>query len=514
MSGLRNLNIGARLGLAFAVLITMLVLSGVFSAWQLSGVNAEVDLLLKDRMLKVDQVTQIKDNANTIARGVRNMALLSSADDIASERKRVDDLRTKSNAIFDALQASIQSMDGRAQFAAVVNARAAYGSLLDKALQLAANSKQAELTTLLLKDVRPLQSTYFKSLDDLRALQSAKMHQSGETVRQLNKGVIGMALGLSLLSAAVGAVLAWAITRSITAPIAQAMMVAHAVAQGDLSHRVEASGQDEPAQLLRSLGAMIDSLGRIVSQVRHSSDAIATGSSQIAMGNNDLSQRTEEQAANLQQTVASMEQLASTVKQNADTAMSANQLATAASASASKGGEVVTQVVSTMEGISHSSKKIGDIIGVIDGIAFQTNILALNAAVEAARAGEQGRGFAVVASEVRMLAHRSAEAAKEIKSLIGQSVAQVEAGASLVHSAGSTMADIVMQVRRVTDLIGEISSATREQTQGIEQVTSAAGQLDQVTQQNAALVEQSAAAAGSLQQQAGQLAQMVSVFRV
>jgi methyl-accepting chemotaxis protein len=266
--------------------------------------------------------------------------------------------------------------------------------------------------------------------------------------------------------------------------------------------------------LRRSLQVMTDSLARILGQVRHSSDSMATGSTQIATGNADLSQRTEEQAANLQQTVASMEQLASTVKNSADTARSANQLATAASATATKGGEVVAQVVSTMEGITQSSRKIGDIIGVIDGIAFQTNILALNAAVEAARAGEQGRGFAVVASEVRMLAQRSADAAKEIKSLINQSVEQVEAGSHLVQSAGTTMEYIVTQVKRVTDLIGEISMATHEQTQGIEQITSAAGQLDQVTQQNAALVEESAAAAGSLQQQAGHLAHMVSVFKL
>jgi len=311
-----------------------------------------------------------------------------------------------------------------------------------------------------------------------------------------------------------GAWLAWSITQSITVPLAQAMKVADAVAQGELRQQFHDAGQDEPAQLLNSLGAMSRSLGLIVGQVRQSSDSIATGSSQIASGNADLSHRTEEQAANVQQTVCSMAQLATTVRNNADTAQTATQLASHASASATKGGDLVSQVVATMEGISSSSKKIGDIIGVIDGIAFQTNILALNAAVEAARAGEQGRGFAVVASEVRMLAQRSADAAKEIKSLISQSVEQVEAGSVLVHSAGSTMGDIVSEVKRVSDLINEISAATHEQTLGIEQVTGAAGDLDQVTQQNAALVEQSAAAADSLQQQAGQLASMVSVFKL
>jgi methyl-accepting chemotaxis protein len=514
MSALRKLNIGPRLGLGFAVLILALLASGAFSAWRLSEVNDRVSAVLTDRLVKVDQVTQIKDNANTIARGIRNMALLDDATAIAEERQRIVTLQGQSNQVYDALQATVHSPEGVKAFQAVLDARGPYAAQLAQAMQLAADGKRAEVTTLLRQQIRPLQNAYLQSLDALRTHQSHRVHDDVEAVQQMTRSVTAMALGMAVLSALAGAALAWSITRSITAPIAQAMSLAEAVSQGDLSHRIHADGQDEPAQLLRSLRAMNDSLARIVGQVRHSSDAIATGSSQIATGNNDLSHRTEEQAANLQQTVASMEQLASTVKHNADTAMSANQLATAASASASKGGEVVAQVVSTMEGISHSSKKIGDIIGVIDGIAFQTNILALNAAVEAARAGEQGRGFAVVASEVRMLAHRSAEAAKEIKSLIGQSVEQVEAGAQLVHSAGSTMDDIVTQVRRVTDLIGEISSATQEQTQGIEQVTSAATQLDQVTQQNAALVEQSAAAAGSLQQQAAQLAQMVSVFRV
>ena len=312
-------------------------------------------------------------------------------------------------------------------------------------------------------------------------------------------------------------VAAWIIlvaARSTAASIGRAVQVAQSVAAGDLRSRIEATSRDEIGQLLAALMAMNASLVGIVGNVRASSDLIATGSAQIASGNADLSQRTEEQAANLQQTAASMEQLTATVKQNADTARAANQLACSASAAAVKGGDVVGQVVSTMQAITASSKKIADIISVIDGIAFQTNILALNAAVEAARAGEQGRGFAVVASEVRSLAQRSAHAAKEIKALIGESVDKVEAGSRLVDDAGRSMGDIVSQVQRVTDLIAEISAASVEQTQGIDQVGEAVNQLDQVTQQNAALVEESAAAADSLSQQAAKLAEIVSVFKL
>ncbi|MDP9899218.1 methyl-accepting chemotaxis protein [Variovorax ginsengisoli] len=305
-----------------------------------------------------------------------------------------------------------------------------------------------------------------------------------------------------------------AVSRGVVLPIGRAVKVAQAVASGDLTSQIDTRGTDETAQLLQALKAMNDSLILTVGSVRRSSESIATGSSQIASGNTDLSHRTETQASNLQQTATSMEELSSTVRNNADTARQASQLASSASDVAAKGGSVVAQVVGTMAEITQSSHKISEIIGVIDGIAFQTNILALNAAVEAARAGEQGRGFAVVASEVRSLAQRSASAAKEIKGLINDSVEKVLNGSRLVDNAGQTMEDIVAQVRRVTDLIGEISSATQEQTSGIELVSGAVAQLDQVTQQNAALVEESAAAAEGLKHQASELVSAVSVFRL
>jgi methyl-accepting chemotaxis protein len=304
------------------------------------------------------------------------------------------------------------------------------------------------------------------------------------------------------------------VARSISGPLNQAVRIAQTVAAGDLTSRIEVDGDDEASQLLRALKDMNESLVRIVGEVRMSTDTIATASGQIASGNMDLSARTESQASSLEKTASSMEELTSTVKQNADNARQANQLAVSASEVAVKGGSVVTQVVDTMGSINASSKKIVDIIGVIDGIAFQTNILALNAAVEAARAGEQGRGFAVVASEVRSLAQRSASAAKEIKTLIGDSVDKVDVGAKLVDQAGATMQEIVDSVRRVTDIMSEITAASQEQMSGIEQVNEAVTQMDSSTQQNAALVEEAAAAAQSLRDQAGKLSQVVSVFKL
>jgi methyl-accepting chemotaxis protein len=303
-------------------------------------------------------------------------------------------------------------------------------------------------------------------------------------------------------------------SRRITRPVDDALSIARAIAGGDLTTPVRVIGQDEIAQLLKALATMQGSLASVVGNVRENSESVATAASQISQGSNDLSARTEEQASALQEAAASMEELGSTVRQNAENALSANQLALGASTVARKGGDVVGEVVQTMKGINDSSRRIVDIIGVIDGIAFQTNILALNAAVEAARAGEQGRGFAVVASEVRSLAQRSADAAREIKSLISASVERVEHGTALVDRAGVTMTEIVTSIARVTDIMGEISAASTEQSTGVGQLSEAIAQMDQATQQNAALVEESAAAAESLRDQARQLVQVVAVFKL
>jgi methyl-accepting chemotaxis protein len=352
------------------------------------------------------------------------------------------------------------------------------------------------------------------ALDKLTEVNVAGAVRAGETAdtvyAQARLWVLGLLLGCIVL----GLGLALWIARIVARPLAEAVKVAQSVAAGDLTSHIEAQTTDETGLLLEALRAMNHSLVNIVGEVRTGTDTIATASSQIASGNQDLSSRTEEQASSLEETAASMEELTSTVKQNADNARQANQLAVSASEVAVKGGTVVSQVVDTMGSINASSKKIVDIIGVIDGIAFQTNILALNAAVEAARAGEQGRGFAVVASEVRSLAQRSAAAAKEIKTLIGDSVEKVEEGSKQVEEAGRTMDEIVGSVKRVTDIMGEITAASQEQTSGIEQINQAISQMDQVTQQNAALVEEASAAAQSLQEQAGSLVQAVSIFKL
>jgi methyl-accepting chemotaxis protein len=317
-----------------------------------------------------------------------------------------------------------------------------------------------------------------------------------------------------LVAVALGCGMGVWIVRSITTPLRQAVAVARKVANGDLSLQIEQRGPEETAMLLGALQDMQDGLVRVVSTVHSGSEGLATASSEIAQGNQDLSDRTEQQASALEETAASMEELSSAVKQNADSARQANQLVLSASSVAARGGAVVEQVVETMKGINESSRRIADIIGVIDGIAFQTNILALNAAVEAARAGEQGRGFAVVASEVRSLAGRSAEAAKEIKALIGASVTRVEQGSALVDQAGATMSEVVSSIQQVADIMGKISAASGEQSVGVQQVGAAVHHMDQVTQQNAALVEQMAAAASSLKHLADDQVQAVSVFRL
>jgi methyl-accepting chemotaxis protein len=374
--------------------------------------------------------------------------------------------------------------------------------------------KWDDAEAILIKKINPsyrIGDVALAALTDLSEAR-AKLHEADVAISIERTSYATIAV--LLVGIVLGAVVGWLLVRAISGPLDEAMTIATKVADGDLTGRIEVHGTNEIGALLKALGKMKSNLAGIVAEVRSSTDTMSSASSEIAAGNMDLSERTAEQADSLEKTASSMEELTSTVKQNSDNAQQANQLAMSASAVASKGGVVVAQVVSTMGSINESSKKIVDIIGVIDGIAFQTNILALNAAVEAARAGEHGRGFAVVASEVRNLAQRSAGAAKEIKELIGDSVSKVDSGAKLVDQAGATMQEIVTSIQRVTDIMGEITQASREQTSGLEQINQAIGAMDTITQQNVALVEEAAGAAGSLQDQAQALATVVSVFKL
>jgi methyl-accepting chemotaxis protein len=393
---------------------------------------------------------------------------------------------------------------------------ASYQTKMERVIQGVEEGK-FESTADVIAQVNVAKADIQNAQDKIFAFQKAAIQQAHANMAQIEAQAHQtqwLAGGVLLLALLLVVPLTLLNSSSIVRPIQQALGVARRIAQGDLTQAMNTEGKDEASDLLRALQAMQDSLGQLVGQVRQSSDSIQLASSEVASGNQDLSGRTEQTASNLQQAVSSLTQLTGTVRQSADSARQANQLASSAAEVAQRGGEVVAQVVSTMDDINASSKKIADIIGVIDGIAFQTNILALNAAVEAARAGEQGRGFAVVASEVRSLAGRSAEAAKEIKSLIGASVEKVEGGSRQVAQAGETMQEIVGSVQRVSDIIGEISAAAMEQSEGIGQINGSVVQLDQMTQQNAALVEQSAAAAESMKDQAARLAQVVGTFKM
>jgi methyl-accepting chemotaxis protein-1 (serine sensor receptor) len=515
MDFLKNLKIGPRLALAFGSVLAMMILIAGVGLSGIGSVSAGLKSLYEDRAVPLAQLGEVEFLF------VRNRVLvmdMMARPEPANIEKRSTELKknmARVGELLKAYMATDMTAEEKSLADDFAQKRAEYANkgLLPVAEAVAAG-KMDDAQRIYLAEISAKSPDLEKIIHRLVQIQVEASQELYNSANKTHSTVTTTAVIVSLLALAVGAGLAWAITRSITGPVNEAVRLAETVASGDLTLSVRAEGKDEVATLLRALGAMNESLVKIVAQVRQSSDSIATGSAEIATGNADLSQRTEEQASSLEETAASMEQMNATVKQNADTAQMATQLASSASGVAAKGGEVVSQVISTMEDITASSRKINDIIGVIDGIAFQTNILALNAAVEAARAGEQGRGFAVVAGEVRTLAQRSAQAAKEIKALIGQSVEKVDAGSRLVGEAGTTMDEIVAQVRRVADLIGEIGAATREQTTGIGQVSEAVTQLDRVTQQNAALVEESAAAAESLKQQAARMTQVVGVFKL
>ena len=514
MKALKDRSIATRLRLGFALLIVMSMAVAAFGRSALQEVGAQMRELTEEHMVIVGLLGRIKDNVSVTARAARNIALLSDPAARQAEKQRIDANRSETQSLLKQLEEKLAGERGGVLLERVTRTRQAYVKVMNQAIQQGMEGQVEAARTALVGEVRVTQDAYFAALDELVDQQRKAMTQAGEeadrTIRQAGWAM----LGLLLLSALCGAGISGWMARSVTRPLLAAIGVTQRIAKGDLSSHIVAESQDEVGQLTRSLHAMQEALRELVGVVRSSSESVATGAGQIASGNSDLSQRTERQAANLQHTAASMEQLSGTVIGSAESARQANSLAEGANGAAQQGAQVMDQVVATMNEINEASRRMADIVGVIDGIAFQTNILALNAAVEAARAGEQGRGFAVVASEVRSLAQRSATAAREIKNLIAGNVAKVEAGTHLVDSAGTRMADIRRQVGQVLSLISELGQAAQAQGRDIGQINQAVAQLDEATQQNAALVEQSAAAADSLSRQARVLVDAVSAFRL
>jgi methyl-accepting chemotaxis protein len=511
---LSNLSIGARLTLAFSLVIVLLALCVSLAFSGLDQISGKMQSIVSHRYTQIDVITQIKNNGN---KGLLLVGRILLARTPEQAKKHMDEyglIRDANAARYKQLEALLDSDASRSLFKQQAEARKEYGGALKKVFDLVKAGDTQQALDIYEGDVARLQLSYYALIDKMVDLQASSMQADVQQASADNRtGKLRMGL-VSLFALLMAAATGFVITRTITRPIGRAIELAEAVARGDLTQRLESDSKDEIGRLLAALRHMTEGLHRIVTEVRQGTDTINTAASEVASGNQDLSARTEQQASSLEETAAAMEELTMAVRHTADNASLANGKAASASAVAAQGGEVVGQVIRTMSSIADSSKRIVEIISVIDGIAFQTNILALNAAVEAARAGEQGRGFAVVAAEVRSLAQRSAVAAKEIKTLIAHSSEQVEQGGTMVEQAGQTMQQVVASIKQVTDIVAEISASSQEQSAGLAQINSAMAHMDDSTQKNAALVEQGTAAAGSLQNQAHQLAEVARVFRL
>lgn len=516
----RPMSLARRLSLGFISILVLLLAIAMTSAYAIRLLGQNVQHIVQVSNLKTELANKLMSSISDLAIRSRSVVLFTDMDrkQLDIEMKSVKDaevsfLRTEKELM--ALLAGGNATEQERQLMAEISLAAK--KLLPEtadALKQAMDADNVGAVLSLMKRALPPEIVLREKVTELIELQRTQTEEASGEAITLQRETMVVESGLVLMALLMGGLIAWRITISVTAPIGRAVVVAERIAMGDLSSQIEVRIFDETGRLLQAIAAMQDKLKALVGGIRSAADSIQLASSEVASGNSDLSNRTEEAASNLQETAHSMEHLTGIVMQSAESAKQANQLASSAADVAARGGSVVSEVVSTMDEINISSNRIADIITVIDGIAFQTNILALNAAVEAARAGEQGRGFAVVASEVRTLAGRSAQAAKEIKSLIGASVERVERGTRLVADAGRTMTEIVTSVRRVTDTIGEITAAATEQSQGIGRINTAIASLDSMTQQNAALVEEGAAAAESLKDQATQLSAAVSTFKL
>jgi len=511
-----TMRIGTMLSIAFGSLVLVIAAAGGIALVNFSNIALELDHIVLENSKKLHYANTMSESVHIMARVMRTELLLADRNQVEIEHKKLEEASETYEKARTAMHALPTGDKGRASREAIDKAAAITRPLNDRVLALAKEGKTAEAVVVMMQEASPAAYKWQQALHEnieLVEQDNRLYYEMAKSEYRTGRVAIVSAVAVALLLALVmGMWVTRRITRDLGAEPAELKEVADHIRDGELFHAINNQGQSD--SVMASFARMRDMLRGISATVRQGADSVATASAQIAAGNNDLSSRTEAQASALEETAASMEELGSTVRQNADNARQANQLALKASGVAVDGGEVVGQVVDTMRGINESSRKIADIISVIDGIAFQTNILALNAAVEAARAGEQGRGFAVVASEVRSLAQRSAGAAKEIKALINASVERVEHGTALVDKAGATMQEVVASIRRVTDIMGEISAASSEQSAGVGQITEAMTQMDRATQQNAALVEESAAAAESLRAQALQLVEAVAVFKL
>jgi len=509
-----NIKIGARLALGFCLVLFCAAAILFNGLWRMSEMESSSEYIINQKVASMTAAMNMRESGSALALALRKVVTPTDAAEGQQENQRLAKI-LQAYAGYEGQLTKLTSTDkGKALLASSASERKVLFPIVEKIREMVGGGNYFDAAQLLKSDFLPSYEKWMASVGALASYQQDDMStayvafQSSYHTGQISMVIIG------IVTLALGAFFTWSITRTITAPLQRAGRITETIASGDLTTIVEEKSHDEAGQLVHSLNAMQTKLASTVNEIKQSAAIIAVASQEIATGNADLSHRTESQASSLEETASSMEQLTSTVKQNAENAHQANQLVMSASDYAVKGGKVVGDVVATMGSIKASSSKIVDIIGVIDGIAFQTNILALNAAVEAARAGEQGRGFAVVASEVRSLAQRSASAAKEIKILIGDSVSKVDAGGKLVDEAGVTMSEIVTSVKHVADIMGEITAASKEQSAGIAEVNGAIAQIDEITQQNAALVEQAAAAAESLQEQADLLARAVAVFKI